>query len=176
MRYDQVEAQLVCICVVDEQWLFNESYPVDQSEWDGSDGLWHFLTIEIEGDQMVAACDGEVIFEHSDILLTQMPKLGLIELSNTFLETCFDDILLMSRDAAQYLCGDADGNGRVNVTDAVYLVQYIFAGGPAPEPILSADANCDGSANVSDAVYLIQYIFVGGPAPCDTNNDGTPDC
>ena len=66
---------------------------------------------------MVAACDGEVIFEHSDVLLTQMPKLGFVELSNTFLETCFDDILLLSRDAAQYVCGDADGNGTIDIVD-----------------------------------------------------------
>jgi hypothetical protein len=65
-----------------------------------------------------------------------------------------------------YFCGDADASGSLNVTDAVYLIQYIFASGPAPQPLLAGDADCSVSINVSDAVYLIQYIFAGGPEPC----------
>jgi PKD repeat protein len=65
-----------------------------------------------------------------------------------------------------YLCGDADANGFVNISDAVYLINYIFAGGPAPNPLEAGDVDCNGFVNISDAVYLINYIFAGGPAPC----------
>ncbi len=68
--------------------------------------------------------------------------------------------------AEPYVCGDADGSAAVNISDAVYLINYIFSGGPAPTPLLSGDADCSGSLNISDAVYLINYIFSGGPAPC----------
>jgi hypothetical protein len=61
--------------------------------------------------------------------------------------------------------GDANGDGTVNVSDAVFLIQYIFAGGPAPDPLMVADANCDGYVNISDAVFIITYIFAGGPEP-----------
>lgn len=66
------------------------------------------------------------------------------------------------------LHGDADGTGVINISDVVYLVAYIFAGGSAPCPyaIQSGDVNCDNMVNVSDAVYLVAYIFAGGPAPC----------
>lgn len=64
------------------------------------------------------------------------------------------------------ICGDADGNGIVNISDAVYLISYIFGGGPPPDPLVSGDADCNGIVNISDAVYLISYIFGGGPAPC----------
>ncbi|GEM_PF-5461104 len=67
---------------------------------------------------------------------------------------------------ASYICGDANSDGSVNISDAVYLIAYIFAGGTAPDPYLSGDANCDGTVNISDAVYLIAYIFAGGAAPC----------
>jgi hypothetical protein len=67
-----------------------------------------------------------------------------------------------------YVCGDADGNGIINISDAVYLISYIFGGGPAPEPVVSGDADCNQIVNISDAVYLIAYIFGGGPAPCET--------
>ena len=66
-----------------------------------------------------------------------------------------------------YVCGDADANTLVTVSDVVYLINYIFAGGPAPTPILAGDADCSGGVNISDAVYLINYIFSGGAPPCD---------
>ena len=74
-----------------------------------------------------------------------------------------------------WLVGDADNSGTVNISDAVYLISYIFSGGtaPAPSPIGSGDADCSNTVNISDAVYLIAYIFAGGPAPgqtCDCNN------
>jgi hypothetical protein len=65
-----------------------------------------------------------------------------------------------------YLCGDANGDAGVDISDAVYLVAYIFAGGPAPDPLFAGDANCDMAVDISDAVYLIAYIFGGGPQPC----------
>lgn len=65
--------------------------------------------------------------------------------------------------------GDANGDAIVNITDAVYLIQYIFAGGPPPTPfvISSGDANCDCLANITDAVAIISYIFAGGLPPCE---------
>ena len=62
--------------------------------------------------------------------------------------------------------GDADGNGMVNIADVVYLINYIFAGGPAPNPLLAGDVDCNGMVNIADVVYLINFIFGGGPAPC----------
>jgi hypothetical protein len=64
-----------------------------------------------------------------------------------------------------HLSGDANGDNVVDISDAVYLIQYIFGGGPAPDPIYAGDANGDREVDISDCVYLIQYIFGGGPAP-----------
>ncbi len=67
--------------------------------------------------------------------------------------------------------GDADGNKIITISDVVYLINYIFGGGPAPTPypICSGDADCNCIVTISDAVYMINYIFGGGPAPCDCN-------
>ena len=62
-------------------------------------------------------------------------------------------------------CGDADGSGGVDISDAVFLIAYIFGGGPAPNPYCLGDADGSGGVDISDAVYLIAYIFGGGPAP-----------
>lgn len=62
-------------------------------------------------------------------------------------------------------CGDADGNGTINVSDPVCLVAYIFGGGSPPSPVCLGDADGNNRINVSDAVFLIAYIFGGGAAP-----------
>jgi len=68
--------------------------------------------------------------------------------------------------------GDANGDGQINVGDAVYTISYVFKGGPAPTPYAacSGDANGDCQCNVGDAVFTISYVFKGGPPPvsCET--------
>lgn len=63
--------------------------------------------------------------------------------------------------------GDADGSGTVGVTDAIFLINYIFIGGPAPSPLKVGDVNADCHINIADVVYLILYIFSGGSAPVE---------
>jgi hypothetical protein len=67
-----------------------------------------------------------------------------------------------------YVCGDANGDGLVNIGDAVFIITYVFRGGPAPDPLEAADVNLDGNVNIGDAVYLVAYIFRSGPIPCFT--------
>jgi subtilisin family serine protease len=61
--------------------------------------------------------------------------------------------------------GDADGNGTVNISDAVHIVEWVFKGGPAPDPLEIGNSNCDGNVNIADGVFIIDYVFKGGPAP-----------
>ncbi len=68
--------------------------------------------------------------------------------------------------AHAYVPGDADSSGQVDIDDAVFLVEYVLAGGSAPDPIEAGDADCSGGIDIDDVVYLIGYIFSGGPAPC----------
>lgn len=63
--------------------------------------------------------------------------------------------------------GDVDSDNMVSISDAVYLINWIFSGGVAPKPLLAADVNCDGTQSVSDVVFLVNYIFAGGDPPCD---------
>jgi hypothetical protein len=61
--------------------------------------------------------------------------------------------------------GDANNDNAINVGDAVYLINHIFKGGPAPTAWKAGDANCDGLVNVGDAVRLINHVFKGAPSP-----------
>jgi hypothetical protein len=78
--------------------------------------------------------------------------------------------------AKNFVCGDADSSGEADIDDVVYLIAYIFSGGPPPEPHASGDADCSGGVDIDDVVYLIGYIFSGGNVPCDTDGDEVEDC
>jgi hypothetical protein len=75
-----------------------------------------------------------------------------------------------------YVCGDADANGVVNVSDIVWMINFVFGDGPEPSPLQAGDVDCNGSVNVSDVVFLINFVFGTGYDPCDTDGDGVPDC
>jgi hypothetical protein len=68
--------------------------------------------------------------------------------------------------APDYNCGDVNTDEQINLLDAVFLINYIFVGGPAPQLLSLADVNCSGTINIADVVLLINYIFRAGPAPC----------
>jgi len=66
--------------------------------------------------------------------------------------------------------GNANGDPLENVyiDDVVYLVNYIFKGGPPPACIEEGDVTANGGTSpidVSDIVYLINYLLRGGPEP-----------
>ncbi len=87
-----------------------------------------------------------------------------------------DEFIEIYINSEPYICGDANFDQAVNVSDAVFVINYVFIGGDPPIPLASGEVNCDGSVNVSDAVWIINYVFIGGNAPCDTDDDGQPDC
>jgi len=99
--------------------------------------------------------------------------------------------------------GDVNGDGGLDLSDAIYLLTHLFQGGPAPEPCPGAagagggvvsgngDVNGDNGLDLSDAIYLLTHLFQGGPAsePCpeaggeaacsdgiDDDGDGYTDC
>ena len=92
---------------------------------------------------------------------------SLLVLVDSGMTGSFTDSLVVSNQGEiLFICGDADGDGSINIADAVFLVNYIFADGTAPSPLASGDADCDQTINIADVVYLVNYIFAGGPIPC----------
>jgi hypothetical protein len=75
-----------------------------------------------------------------------------------------------------HLCGDANNSGDIDIDDIIFVVNYVFTGGPEPDPYESADTNCSGFVDIDDIIFLVNYIFTAGPEPCDVNSDGVPDC
>jgi len=96
-----------------------------------------------------------------------------------------DDGIGDACDVSGFKRGDVDVNGQVEITDAIYLFDSLFLGGPPPACWDAADANDDGAVDLSDGVYDLNFLFLGGPAPgapgpleCgeDPSEDALADC
>jgi hypothetical protein len=107
----------------------------------------------------VVSFDRESTFGSEEARLTsQVPTLGACTV-----------MVRAVRPSARLLRGDCDGDREVRgvVTDAVFLLNFLFLGGERPSCLAACDANSDGQVTgvVTDAVYLLTYNFLGGPPP-----------
>jgi hypothetical protein len=67
--------------------------------------------------------------------------------------------------ASRFVRGDADGSGKIDLNDPIYLLSHLFLGGPAPGCRDAADADDGGTLDIVDATYSLSYQFLAGPAP-----------
>ena len=61
--------------------------------------------------------------------------------------------------------GDVDGNGMVEISDAVAVLNFLFRGGGPPGCRETADSNNDARVDLSDGIHLLSWLFIGGEAP-----------
>jgi len=66
--------------------------------------------------------------------------------------------------------GDVDhlgGDNPIDIADLVYLVDFMFSGGPPAPCFDEADIDASGMepVDIADLVYLVDYMFSEGPAP-----------
>lgn len=78
-----------------------------------------------------------------------------------------------------FIRGDANNNDSLLIDDVIYLLDYLFGGGPTPPICDAADVNDDGMVGVGDPIYLLSYLFSDGPRPLwpfpEKCSDITPD-
>jgi hypothetical protein len=63
-----------------------------------------------------------------------------------------------------FVRGECNDDGGVDISDAVFILNWLFSGAAPPGCVASANTNGDETADLSDAVYLLTYLFMGGPA------------
>jgi len=68
-------------------------------------------------------------------------------------------------DICEYLCGDANNDGTVNILDITFLISFLYKEGPVPESDWASDPNGDGTVNILDITSLISYLYKDGSAP-----------
>jgi len=154
------------VLVTESKYGFNIDYDITVN--DGGDGWLETLSLFgttpssffVDYDAGVANSLGEGVYNGTVTVISPdvNDTVTVAVTLNVTTQTC------------QGRCGDANEDGSVNVSDAVYVINYVFiTGSPEPKPVKACgDANSDASVNVSDAVYIINYVFiVGSPAPSD---------
>lgn len=90
-----------------------------------------------------------------------------------------EDGEVIVRSQAVFLRGDSNGDGRRDLTDAIFGLDFLFRGGPEGPCEDAHDANDDGKADIADPIRLLQLLFQSGdglPPPYpDAGPDPTPD-
>ncbi len=61
--------------------------------------------------------------------------------------------------------GDLDRKDSVDISDLIFIVNFIFTNGDAPSCVLSADLDNSGATDVTDLIYMVDFIFLEGPIP-----------
>ncbi len=115
----------------------------------GNSGLEQSALVGIsldDGCRMVNHCDLSNPIEH---IPADSLRIDFIPIFDFFVES-----------------GDVNSSGAIDIDDIVYLIAFVFTGGPEPIPPPAGDCNCSGGTDIDDVVYLIAYVFQSGPTPC----------
>lgn len=79
---------------------------------------------------------------------------------------------------ARFIRGDSNGDGAVDIADAVHILLGLFAGLPT-DCDGARDVDDDGALQVTDAIVLLDFLFRGGAPPPEpfplAGADPTPD-
>ncbi len=78
-------------------------------------------------------------------------------------EPCLVRVTVTEQNAA--LCGDANSDGTMDISDPIFILAYLFVSGTPPSPLSAADVNGSGEVDIADAVYILSHLFAGGPPP-----------
>ncbi|HZN59714.1 MAG TPA: metallophosphoesterase family protein [Planctomycetota bacterium] len=68
--------------------------------------------------------------------------------------------------------GDSDGNGALELTDAVKILGFLFLGSSEPPCLDAADTDDSGDLQLTDAVRILGFLFLGGEPPAPPGPPG----
>lgn len=77
----------------------------------------------------------------------------------------FSLVVLPLTDDNVFSRGDGNGDGVLELTDAIIILNYLFLGGGEPACLEAADSDNDASVSLTDGVLILTYLFRGGNAP-----------
>ena len=61
-----------------------------------------------------------------------------------------------------FIRGDSNDDGVLNVSDAVFTLSFLFIGAELPECLSATDTNDDGTVNITDVIRVLSFLFMGG--------------
>ena len=82
------------------------------------------------------------------------------------------EIQALMKTQALFKRGDSNADDSMDLSDAIFLLSFLFADGDDPACLDSADANDDGTLDLSDGIMVLMYLFNN----CDALPDPFPQC
>ena len=64
-----------------------------------------------------------------------------------------------------FIRADANGDGRIDISDATFTLNYLFRSGEHPPCFEAANSNGGDGINIADPIYTLQFKFRSGPPP-----------
>jgi len=164
----------------------NDSFLYPQSPWGWNDDELYELAetpgVNIQDADTLYGLDRTQVFtaleipagsdrdaEYSFILVEAVAPTGLTEL-----RTLIDlGRLAVARGKCHGIpakCGDVMEDDIIDLGDMLFLIAYLYKGGPAPVPLNSGNVNYLSDPGVDivdlgDVLYIIAYLYKGGPKP-----------
>lgn len=82
-------------------------------------------------------------------------------------KTAFGEVRAMRYDPGlpAFSRGDGNGDGRINIADAIAILNVLYRGAPPGDCPQALDVDGTQRINPGDAIYLILALFRGGSAP-----------
>ena len=123
--------------------------------------VWHIFT--------TPQTDGDTLCIDSCFIPTGNPWIWAMDNPcTTYVPTWDGPHCFVVRECCMGIRGNVDGLAGIDIADLIYLVEYLFFSGPAPQCEEEGDVDGDGGINVVDVIYLVDYLFFDGPppAPC----------
>jgi len=74
-----------------------------------------------------------------------------------------DEIVITITGESYFLRGDSNGDGIVDISDAVNILSFLFLGSGRMLCKDAADVNDDGILDISDAITTLGFLFLGNP-------------
>lgn len=165
----------------------NDEFDPDRVIPIGTDLHVASLVVDVEATEPATA---EVRFEDvlSDDLTVEPHRLNLlvdkqaerIPVSGPPIEVAIE----RSEPVSFFVRGDSNGDRRVDISDAIFALNYQFLGGETPGCMDATDFDDNGKTEITDAIYLLGSLFQGGPNPpapfpepgIDATDDDPLDC
>ena len=124
-----------------------------------------------------ADCDPDILTEVKARLNEILGEAGDIRREGA--AEAVEEALKEARDkcrlAVEFVRGDANADGSVDLADAVWTLSYLFRNGDPAPCVKSSDTNDDGAIDIGDPILILSYLFADGASPAPPFAECGPD-
>ena len=95
----------------------------------------------------------KLTYDNTNVTVTNVDGTATIALAEV------QDMYFSNEAGSDFILGDVNGDGLVNITDVTMLISYVLNSGSVDIVTEAADMNDDGSINITDVTMLINQVL-----------------